>query len=183
MRVSVRLRTPSELFSVGAPDLFDEAVRLRPGIEELETGLLWHRLPHGVSVDVHLPADQIGPDTAADLESALRRYCALRLEEMEQRLRIMRRDGLGALGVGLVIFGAGLYLSYLLSQRRLPEAIRVVFGDGVFLVIAWVGLWYPLDTLVFAPRPLLRERRLLRLLAVAHVSPVPETAISSRRAG
>jgi hypothetical protein len=181
--VSVRLRTPGELFSVGSPDLFDEAVRLRPGIEELETGPLWHKLPHRVGIDIHLPAEQIGPDTAADLEGALKRYCGLRLEEMEQRLRIMRRDGLGALGVGLVIFGAGLYLSYLLSQRRLPEAIRVVFGDGVFLVIAWVGLWYPLDTLVFTPRSLLRERKLLRLLAEADLRLVPETAISSRQAG
>jgi hypothetical protein len=31
----------------------------------------------------------------------------------------------------------------------------------VFLVIAWVGLWYPLDTLVFSRRPLLREKRVL----------------------
>jgi hypothetical protein len=31
----------------------------------------------------------------------------------------------------------------------------------VFLVIAWVGLWYPLDTFVFVRRPLLREKRVL----------------------
>ena len=40
--------------------------------------------------------------------------------------------------------------------------LQQVLGNGVFLVIAWVGLWYPLDLLFFARLPLRRERRALK---------------------
>lgn len=36
-----------------------------------------------------------------------------------------------------------------------------LLGNGVFLVVAWVGLWYPLDLLFMARQPAKREIRLL----------------------
>ena len=37
-------------------------------------------------------------------------------------------------------------------------------GDGVLLVLAWVALWYPLDTLIWYGRPFTREIRVLRAM-------------------
>jgi hypothetical protein len=34
-----------------------------------------------------------------------------------------------------------------------------LFGNGVFLVVAWVGLWYPLDVLFIAREQAKRESR------------------------
>jgi hypothetical protein len=30
-----------------------------------------------------------------------------------------------------------------IRRSSAPESIRMFFGDGVFLVAAWVGMWYP----------------------------------------
>lgn len=43
----------------------------------------------------------------------------------------------------------------------------------MFLVIAWVGLWYPLDLLFFARLPLRREHRALDALLTMPVEVRP----------
>jgi hypothetical protein len=48
------------------------------------------------------------------------------------------------------------------------DEIVVHLGNGVFLVIARVGLWYPLDLLFFARLPLRRETRALKVMS--HIS-------------
>ena len=40
-----------------------------------------------------------------------------------------------------------------MANTGLPSAIRAFLGDGLFLVAAWVGMWYPLDTLIYTGRP------------------------------
>jgi hypothetical protein len=49
--------------------------------------------------------------------------------------------------------------------RSAPEAVRDVFGDdGLFVVVAWVGLWYPLDTLFYSGRPYRLEKSVLEIM-------------------
>ena len=61
------------------------------------------------------------------------------------------RQGLRSLRSGSILFVVGLLLSTGFLQ---PDV-------GVFLVIGWVGLWYPLDLLFFARQPLKREARIV----------------------
>ena len=72
------------------------------------------------------------------------------------------RQGLRSLRPGIVLFLVGLLLSTDFLDPDIPEVLQQVLGNGVFLVIAWVGLWYPLDLLFFARLPLRRERRALK---------------------
>ena len=75
------------------------------------------------------------------------------------------RQGLGSLRPGTVLFLAGLLFSSDFLQPDVPDVLQQILGNGVFLVIAWVGLWYPLDLLFFARLPLKRERRALAVLS------------------
>jgi hypothetical protein len=50
-------------------------------------------------------------------------------------------------------------------RSKVPKELRDFLGNGLFLVVAWVGLWYPLDTLFYAGRPHRAERKLLRALS------------------
>ena len=74
------------------------------------------------------------------------------------------RQGLRSLRVGTPLFLIGLLLSTDFLAPDVPDLLQQVLGNGVFLVIAWVGLWYPLDLLFFARLPLNRERRALDTL-------------------
>ncbi len=168
--VTLRLDRVTSLFSVPEPDYFSETATVRPGVDELVGDLRTRRLDDGVALTIELPADSVPPDLDRRVAAALVRYCRARLRELEEQLRALRHEGLRALVIGLAMLTAGLALSQVTNNSDLPRSLRVFFGDGVFLVAAWVGIWYPLDTLIYAPGPLRRDRRVFEALAEANVT-------------
>ena len=116
---------------------------------------------------VTLPAS--APADAEHLETGLRRWCAARMERIERESRAQWRQGLWALRSGLVLFVVGLVLSTGFLEPDVPGILQDLFGNGVFSVIAWIGLWYPLDLLLFARSPAKREMRALDALATMPV--------------
>jgi hypothetical protein len=84
---------------------------------------------------------------------------------LERESQVLWRQGLRSLRPGTVLFLVGLLFSTDFLEPDVPEFLQQVLGNGVFLVIAWVGLWYPLDLLFFARLPLNREKRALKVLA------------------
>ena len=159
--VVVRLNAPADLFRTADAGMFLETGRLLSGMEELIQELMARRLRPGRRFVIVLPAAQVRPTTRDHVWQAVQRYCRLRLRQAELGLRSQRRELIATMSLGGVLFVTGLGLSYYFGQATEPATLQVLLGDGVFLVIAWVGLWWPLDMLVFARRPLLRERALL----------------------
>ncbi len=174
VEMSLSLGRVEELFAAPDPSTFLVAGRLQSGMEELILALTPRRLGGGVRLTLRLPQSQVGPDTESVVRGAVGRYCDLRLKEADLRLKSQTREGFGALPLGLVLFVAGLIISAVLTGSRVPETVRILFGDGAFLVLAWVGLWYPLDTLVHYRRPVLREKRVLAALSAMEVVVVAE---------
>jgi hypothetical protein len=66
-----------------------------------------------------------------------------------------------ALVSGSLLFFVGVVLSFGFTQPGEDEFWQELLGNGVFLVVAWVGLWYPLDLLFMARQPVKREIRVL----------------------
>jgi hypothetical protein len=166
--VVVHLNQPDEFFAVNPTALLhDQAVaRIQPGIDELVAELLarapTRRAPQLVVI---LPVNEIADDTAPRLTAALNRWCALRIEQDGRQTRVLWHEGLRALLIGIPLFVVGLVLSTRFLAPGMPEFLQEMLGDGVFLVLAWVGLWYPLDLLVFARQSLRREMRVLQAVA------------------
>jgi hypothetical protein len=50
-------------------------------------------------------------------------------------------------------------------EPDVPQFWQNLLGNGVFPVVGWVGLWYPLDLLFFARQPLKREARILTAIS------------------
>ena len=157
--LSLRLTTPADLFRTPDPGHFPQTGRLESGMDELVQELTPRRLHPGGRVVVVLPAEHVRPETGEQLRRAVQDYCRLRIRQVERALRVQTREVATALGIGGLLFVTGLTLAYWFAQANEPTPLQVLLGNGLFLVIAWVGLWYPLDALVFGRRPLLRERR------------------------
>jgi hypothetical protein len=60
-------------------------------------------------------------------------------------------------------------LSVLVSTSGLAEKWRTAI-DGLLIVLEWVALWYPLDTLFWYGRPLTQEMKVLQSLQTAPVT-------------
>jgi hypothetical protein len=177
--IVVHLGAPDELLAVDplaplhAPP--GEKVRGTPGVEELLGELLGRpRVRRPRRVVLTLPPAALADDgVPARLETGLRRWCVARTERVERESRSLWRQGLWSLRGGVALFIVGLVLSTNFLDPDVPQFLQDVLGNGIFLVIAWIGLWYPLDLLFFARSPAKREMRALDVLATMPVEVRP----------
>jgi hypothetical protein len=164
--VIVALYRPAELFSVEPEAMLERDARIEPGADEIVNELLGRsRVQRQARIVVTLPADQITHGISETLHAALRRYCEARLARVKRETQVAWRQGLRSLGTGSILFVVGLLLSSGFLQPDVPEFWQNLLGNGVFLVIGWVGLWYPLDLLFFARQPLKREALIVQAIS------------------
>jgi hypothetical protein len=167
--VVVHLSCPEELLTTDPAKLLDDdgdQVRTVPGVDELLAKLLGRRrVARQKQVVLTLPSAVLTHSSARRLKAGVARWSARRLAYVEHESQVLWRQGLRSLRPGTVLFLVGLLFSTDFLQPDVPEFFQQVLGNGVFLVIAWVGLWYPLDLLFFARLPLNREKKALRVLA------------------
>jgi hypothetical protein len=166
--IVVDLNRPEELLTTDPVGLLgDDGDRVRTvtGVDQLLAELLGRsRVARTKRVVLTLPAAVLSEDSARRLTAAVARWSERRLEQLDREARVLWRQGLRSLRVGTLLFLVGLVFSSDFLEPDIPDVLQQVLGNGVFLVIAWVGLWYPLDLLFFARLPLRREQRVLRAL-------------------
>jgi hypothetical protein len=175
--VIVTLYRPAELLSVDPEAMLERDARIEPGADEIVHELLGRsRVQRRARIVVMLPAEQITDGIAETLHVALRRYCDARLARVRRETELAWRQGLRSLGIGSILFLVGLLLSAGFLEPDVPEFWQNLLGNGVFLVIGWVGLWYPLDLLFFARQPLKREALIVKAISrmlFVHPADVP----------
>jgi hypothetical protein len=141
----------------------------RSGIERLVSQLKCGR-GGPVHATLTLPAHELGPDADRIVREAIERYCEVRIEEVERERLAVRSNGFRSLWVGLPILFVGLGLYTMLHKLHASDFLRTYVANGLLLVTAWVGLWYPLDTLVHYGRPYKQEVRALKRLRDAELA-------------
>ena len=164
--IVVALHRPAELLSVEPEAMLERDARIEPGADEIVNELLGRsKVQRRARIVLTLPAERITHDTAATLHVALRRYCEARLAQVQREIEVAWRQGLRSLGSGSILFIVGLLLSTGFLEPDVPTFWQDLLGNGVFLVIGWVGLWYPLDLLFFARQPLKREALIVKAIS------------------
>lgn len=167
--IAIRLRSVQELFE--APGWDPRAgvpLRLRSGIDELLNELGARRLGRVTGAAIVLPASELAPGVEQRLRQAVKAYCELRLRETDNDLRAVRQDAWRALGVGAILFVTGLLVSTLVTQSSAPKLVMIL-GDGLAVVVSWIGAWYPLDTLIHYTRPYRRAKKVLQALRTMEI--------------
>ena len=166
--IVVHLHRPEDLLTTDPTGLLGDdgdQARTVTGVDEMLAELLGRsRVARKQRVVLTLPAAAFDDDIARRLAAAVARWSARRIDQVEREARVLWRQGLRSLRSGSLLFLLGLLLSTDFLTPDIPDVLQQVLGNGVFLVIAWVGLWYPLDLLFFARSPARREMRALDAL-------------------
>jgi hypothetical protein len=185
--VVIELDTPEELFYADPSGLLGGSNRIDSGMDELVERILAQKDPSSDQRIVLDIAGECPEETAATMVAAVHRYCELRQRRSVRELDLIWRQGKRALLNGSFLFVVGIALSYLFTRSWITDLPRDLFGYGVFLVVAWVGLWYPLDMLFIAREQAKREISVLgQMVAMpvvvrAHVGTVAVTAVPRSR--
>jgi hypothetical protein len=159
--VVIELDSVDELFSVDPRDLLSGAHRIDSGMDELVERFLAQKTITAEQRIVLNIADECSDEVAATVTLAVRRYLQLRMRRAIREHNLIWRQGKRSLFSGSLLFIIGVSLSYAFTRPIMGEVVEGLLGNGVFLVVAWVGLWYPLDLLFIAREQAKREIRVL----------------------
>lgn len=168
--VVIELDNVGELFSVDPRALLAGAHRIDSGMDELVERFLSQ---NKVAADQRIVLDiatECSDEQAAEVVAAVRRYCGLRLRRATREHNLIWRQGKRSLLSGSLLFVSGIALSYLFARPEMGEVANQLLGNGVFLVVAWVGLWYPLDLLFIAREQAKREMRVLGKMLILPIA-------------
>ena len=167
--IELRLLHAGEMFALDQTDQFSEYRNFLTGVEYSISVLRGHRSRRPVQLHVTLPEAEAVEHTAERITRTLRRYCDDRISYDRRERRATRYDGLFYLWVGMPIVVLGFLVVVLAAHiAGRHQNTNLVLDSGGW-VLVWVGLWYPLDTLVFTPLGYGREIRALRRLRDAEV--------------
>jgi hypothetical protein len=168
--VVVELNTVDELFTVDPRGLLAGADRIDSGMDELVERFLAQKMVTGDQRIVLDIASECSEEQVGEVVAAVRRYCGLRLRRATREHNLIWRQGKRSLLSGSLLFVSGIALSYLCTRPEMGEFANDFLGNGVFLVVAWVGLWYPLDLLFIAREQAKREMRVLGTMLILPVA-------------
>jgi hypothetical protein len=159
--IVIELDDPAELFSVDPRGLLEGSSRIDSGMDELVERLLAQKRTASDQRIVLDIAGDCSDQLATNLVESVRRYQELAMRRANRQHDLIWRQGMRSLISGSLLFATGIALSYLFTRPMVGEFAVDLFGNGVFLVVAWVGLWYPLDVLFIAREQARREVRVL----------------------
>ena len=168
--ISLRLMRPEEMFVMGQTDLFSEYRNFLTGVEYCISELRCRRSGGPVRLDLSLPVAEIDEGISERISRTLDRYCNHRITHNKRERRAIRLDGLSSLLVGAPIVLLGFLLVVAASRIVGHSGNSNLILDTGGWVLVWVGLWFPLDTLLFTPLSYGRENRALELLRGADVT-------------
>jgi hypothetical protein len=163
--LTLDLEDADELFAAREPDVASGMPGMPSGIERIREELDASSLPESFATVILLPPAKVQPGLACDVGRAVERYCDMGIARAQNEIKMLRREGIRTFLIGLSLFIVFVSIAEALEHTGLPEVVRNVLGtDGLFLVVGWVGLWYPIETLLYTPRPHRQEIAVLRAM-------------------
>jgi hypothetical protein len=169
--IRLRLGRPEEMFETPVWDGASPPERFEPGIDACISELRSRRSRAPVRLELALPARCVDPETSTRLHQSIGRYCEDRMARNDRDRRGARRDGYAALKVGIPIALVGLAIAVATAVANTNDDYTLPNLAG--WVLAWVGLWYPLDTILFSSVVPKRENTVLARLQEAEVAITP----------
>lgn len=167
--IQLRLAQPREMFEMPQSDLFSDYRNFLTGVDYCISELRSRRSRAPVRLELSLPHSETEAGLAEKISRTLRRYCDHRMAYNQRERRAVRFDGAAAFYVGLPIAALGLLVVVLGAKTTDPTANGGLVLDTLGWVLTWVGLWFPLDALIFTPLGYGRENQVLRLLGDAEI--------------
>lgn len=161
-QIVLTLQNPNDLFVAPTPDPLNGRFRSMSGIDELMAQLRPRNDDGPRRVTIVLPADQVEDDLAARCKLALEHTCDLRIQDLE-----LQEAHVVVLGQKELVFGAFVLIGCLLLTTLITALdwgvgiVPTFFLEGIG-ILGWIGLWRPIDTLLFDRWPLQRDEQVLR---------------------
>lgn len=150
--IHLQLRNLKNFFRVPEVDPFEGETIDLSGIDQVMDALRvqkdW-RTSRAKAV-IWLPEGTEDDALVRQLPRALATYCESQIQYCRRKMLEVRLEGRRALRVGAIFLAACLALSTVLDHWLGSDSLLgYLFGEGL-LIAGWVGLWHPLELLLYS---------------------------------
>jgi hypothetical protein len=142
----------------------------QPGVDRCIAELEGRPTGRPVHLELTLPESEISDGLEESLAVTMRRYCDERSYVNDCNRRSTQRSGVRALRIGLPVTFLGLTITAIAIHVGASDDPTRAVVDIVGWVLAWLGLWYPFDKIIFYPSDYVRENRALEELRHATIT-------------
>lgn len=165
-RLTLHLTRLEEMLIAPEPQPLEGRFGERAGVDRLMDALRAGYTRRLAGVNARLVLDEMPtPETRRRVDGALKALSLYQDGRLGEQLVSVRRDGLRALGKGLLFVLACMIVSAAVGTMTiLPELVRTLISGGI-VVAGWVALWNPMELLLYDWWPIVRDRKLYRLIA------------------
>jgi hypothetical protein len=165
LTLDLHLADPREVFVVEAFDPFVPDMPMHSGIEQIKAAALSMKLPEQLRVTLYLPEEKVQDTTMQSIRAALTRFCTYQGAAAQAAIAARKRQAIGELKVGAVVFAACLVVALLLlPMLTSPNPILATLGavlGGALVIALWVVVWAPIESFFVEPLPFVWEQRFI----------------------
>jgi hypothetical protein len=147
--ITLPLRSIEDLFAAPSVDPFSPDYERYPdkaGVDAIAGVLHAERPLAGVGVTIELAEHDGDELPARQAPEAVKRYCRVKIGDLDQDLRLIRRYGSWALAIGAL---AVLVLNAIANPLDSTEDDFLQLISQGLQIAAWVTLWFPINLLVY----------------------------------
>lgn len=165
-QIALRLARLEELLVAPETDPLAGRFEERSGVERILDTLRAQNTGRLDAIAAKLVLDeQPTPETRRTVDAALAALWRHQDGRLGEQLVTIRRDGLRALGKGILFMLVCMAISAIGGRITvLPDLVRGLVSEG-FIIAGWVALWHPMELLLYEWWPVARDRRLYQLVA------------------
>jgi hypothetical protein len=163
--IHLKLGSLEEMFRNPESGSMSPHSRFEPGIDYCISELRSRRIRAPIRLELEVPASE--PRAQGQLRQSIWNYCNERIGRNNRERLIARRDAYAALKLGIPVAILGLAIAVVTAVANSSEDFTLPNLAG--WVLAWVGLWYPLDMILFSSVVPKRENAVLSKLQDADV--------------
>lgn len=180
--IEIVLDDLDHLFVAPPVDPYADGFSTRSGVDRCIDRLRSMRGTDPIPIRLVVPADQVDPVTTDRVRRALARWCDDQITTNRFRRRAAQLDGWTSLKFGIPATLVGFTLVATSSDAAVGgQQVDDVLLEHLGWVLSWVGLWFPVDALVFGPMLVGRETRAWMRLRDAPLTLAPRTAGATPR--
>ena len=162
-----------DLFEKPQVELGSSHGTFQPGVERCIAELESRPTGRQACLELTLPRSEISDGLEERLAVSMRRFCDERSYVNDCDRRSTQRSGVRALRIGLPVTLLGLAITAIAFHTGDSDDPQTAVVDILGWVLAWLGLWYPFDKLIFYASDYVRENRALETLRDARITVVP----------
>jgi hypothetical protein len=165
--INLSLGRLDDMFRTPESDVMSPDRAFEPGIDYCISELRSRRSRSPVRLEIELTTSELDSQRLARFRQVLTHYCEDRIGRNNRERRIARRDAYSALKLGVPVALVGLAIAVATAVAQTQDDYTLPNLAG--WVLAWVGLWYPLDAILFSSVAPNRENSVLTRLRDAEV--------------